>query len=147
MECRLDLGSAGEYLMFGITLPGLDLTSMDENERILIKCKPATVIASRIMDSWNLSTQEKADILNVSASTTRRYAKGLIPNRNDQRNRIRDILLIHRALLILFPVNDELRLKWVKSPNKYFKDQTAAQHMKNNGTVSVREYLEGQLCQ
>jgi len=146
-ECQLDLGSAGEYLMLGITLPGLDVTSMEEEERILIKCKPATVLALRIMDDWHLSTQEKADILNVSTSTVHRYIKGVVPKRIVQRNRIRDILLIHRALLILFPANSDFRLEWAKSPNKYFNNQTAVSHMVSNGTGSVREFLEGQLFQ
>ena len=143
--CAIDLGTVGEFEMFGITLPGLDVSTTDEHARIKIPCTTATILAIRIMDCWNLSVREQADILDVSSGTIQRYAKGVIPKQHTQRDRIRDILCLHKALLILFPANKEMRLQWITAPNMYFDGKSAAEFMVMNGTTPVREYLEAQL--
>lgn len=141
----LDLGTVGEFKMFGITLPGLDIIAMDEDDRVKIKYELGTIFAIRLMDNWGLTITEEANILDVTASTIKRYAKGVIPKSIEQRNRVRDIILMHKALLVMFSSNKNMRAGWVTAANENFNGQSAAEYMADNGTESVRNYLEAQL--
>lgn len=144
-KCEIDIGSVGEFTMFGITMPGLDVTSTDEHARVIIPCTKASMLAIRIMDLWNVSNQEKANILGVSSRTVKRYSNGVIPKHQEQRDRIRDIVIIYKSLRVLFPVNKHQRNHWVSAANDQFDGKSALEHMIDMGTQPVRQYLESQL--
>lgn len=144
-EAPIDLGSAGELLMQGITVPGIDLSAVDESSHIRIGIKDAAPVAIEIMKIWGLSQQNMASLLGVPTSTIRRYAKGCAPGRVAQREGILDILLIHKALQVLIPGSQSQNPHWILKPNDYFDGQSAYDFMVENGTSKIRQYVEAEL--
>jgi hypothetical protein len=140
----IDLGTVGEFEMLGLTLPGLDPGPQDEHAHILIPVSVATRLALRLMDSWNFDAATQARLLGVTPRTWARYRHGHTPTRDAHIDPIEDLLNIHKALTVLFrePANQQ---DWMSKPNQRFDGRTAREVLLQDGTRTVRHYLEGQV--
>ncbi len=141
---RIDLGTVGEFEMLGLTLPGINPGPQDEHAHILIPVTIATRLALRLMDTWHFDAVTQARLLGVTPRTLARCRHGHAPRRDAQIDRIEDLLNIHKALTVLFrePANQQ---DWMSKPNQRFDGRTARDVLLQDGTRTVRHYLEGQV--
>jgi len=103
----------------------------------------------KLMDLWNLSTEQQAALLGLEASNRAslgKYRKGSpIGNSRDQMERVSHLLSIHKNLRLLFPQNRELGYRWMTAHNRDFDNFAPVDVIQNwgfSGLLLVRAYLD-----
>lgn len=94
----------------------------------------------RLFELWRLDTSTQLQLLGLS-STSRallsRYRKDTaLPATRDVQDRVGWLLAIHKALGLLYPLNDSLRYGWVKQRNQAFTSHTTPAE-----TLTPLEYM------
>jgi len=143
---QVTLGTVGEFEMLGLTLPGIE-RAKDPSSLVCLPASDALKLLLRIFEKlWKLDAGTQAKLLKVSPSTLRRYRAGKsVPRRQEQLQRIEDLLRCHKALRVLFPHNPELADTWLTLRNRSFGEQSPIAHAMRHGTHDVRRYLEAEL--
>ena len=109
-------------------------------------------MAMALMNHWQLSTQDQADLLGLGAcdhDALDPYRKGELmgmgaSNGRDSIPRVKHLLGIHQSLRLMFPHNLELAYRWMGSANKAFGNRTPVATIKEqglSGLVKVSSYL------
>jgi hypothetical protein len=84
----------------------------------------------------------------VSKSILWRFRKGLamLPANKDKLDRIGWLLSIHKSLRILYPYNEDLVYRWIRTPNQRFAGKSPLNVMTGGpkGLKNVFMYLESQ---
>ena len=103
----------------------------------------------RLMDHWQLSTEQQAALLAINPSsraTLGNYRKGApIGTNRDQMERVGHLLGIHKNLRLLFPHNRELAYRWMTARNKAFGHRSPVEVVQQwgiTGLLMVRCYLD-----
>lgn len=96
----------------------------------------------RLFDLWGLDTQDRLELLGLSASSRgvlAKYARGEagIPKGHDAQERVGYLLSIHKALRLLFPHNQQLRHSWVTRRNEAFENLRPLDVMKEQGLIGL----------
>lgn len=87
-----------------------------------------------VTEDWQLSAEEKSSLLGDAEKQSI----------NDTNNRVKNVIMIHNVLHLLFP-NTVQANSWVRKPNKYFNGNTALSVMlEGNGLERVLKYLNAQ---
>lgn len=102
-----------------------------------------------LMDLWNLSTEQQANLLGIdpsSRATLAKYRKGSpIGTHRDQKERVGHLLGIHKNLRLLFPQNPDLAYRWMTASNRAFDNLTPVRVIEEwgfSGLLMVRAYLD-----
>ncbi len=114
-----------------------------------------TNMIMRLFEHWKLTYEEQAKLLDFSSkthSTINRYKNGTSAIRfdRDTYDRVRFLLVIHKLLRMLFPMNLELAYAWPKTANQFFNGKTPIEVVFEEGflgLVRVHDYLENQKMQ
>lgn len=103
----------------------------------------------KMFELWGLSTEEQLDALGLAKdnrTALKRYREGhSISSSRDMMDRAGNLLAIHKNLRLLFPRNQDLRYRWMKTRNKAFHGRTpieTIQEMGFPGLLYVRSYLD-----
>jgi hypothetical protein len=111
-----------------------------------------TKMVLNLFEHWSLNPEEQLILLGYKPTSSSTLARlrdgGAIPFNKDKIMRIDKLLLIHRALRMLYPYNLELCYSWVKRGNRVFDGETPLEIMLdgNEGLNKVWLYV-GHLCQ
>ncbi len=143
--CQISLGSVGEFRMYGLTLPGLE-DIWDPQAPVCLPVETALKLLLRIFDTiWKLDSKTQARLLKVSPSSLGRYRRGLsVPRRQEQLQRIGDLLRCYMILRVLYPYHPEAAGTWLTRANTRFRPNPVA-HMMRRGTREALLYLHGRL--
>ena len=106
----------------------------------------------QLFDHWKLSTEEQLDMLGLATddlAALAKYRRGqpIAPSQNTI-ERAGHLLAIHQNLRLLFPHNQELAYKWIRSSNKAFGGRTPVEVIHEygfSGMLMVRDYLDNML--
>lgn len=103
----------------------------------------------RLFQLWNLTTTEQLNLLGLSPksrSLLSKYGKGeALPATRDVLDRVGYLLAIHKALMLLFPENEDLFRSWIKRRNTAFGGATPLEVILEQGIVGmarVSRYLD-----
>ncbi len=141
---QIPLGSVGEFRMFGLTLPGIE-DVWDPQSQVCLPVGNALKLLLRIFEKWQLDPKTQAQLLKVSPSTLGRYRRGQsVPHRQEQLQRIGDLLRCYMVLRVLYSHNLELSDSWLTRAHTRFRPNPIA-YMMHHGTDEVMRYLHGQL--
>lgn len=142
---KITLGTVAEFRMLGLTVPGIE-SAKDSWAQVCLPTATAVKLLLAIFEKrWKLDNTTQAKLLKVSPSTLRRYRAGnSVPRRQEQLQRIEDLLRCHKALRVIFPRNPELADAWPTRRNRHFKQSPVAYAVRR-GTRNVRRYLEAEL--
>ena len=123
--------------------PVVDLSGREARGRL-------AVMVTRLLEHWNLTTREQAEVLGLSAgsrSTLGRYRSGepLADNR-DLLDRAGHLLGIHKSLRILFPHDRDLAYRWMTQSNLRLGERPVDLIVRHGfeGLLAVRRYLDFQ---
>ena len=107
-------------------------------------------MVTRLLDHWNLTAPEQAEVLGLSAgsrSTLARYRNGepLADNR-DLLDRAGHLLGVHKSLRLLFPHDRDLAYRWMTQPNRRLGARPVDLVVQHGfeGLLAVRRYLDYQ---
>lgn len=107
------------------------------------------LMVMRLLDNWQLSTEEQAVVLGLAAgnrAALARYRKGdPIGTSRDQYERVGHLLGIHKNLRLLFPKNRDLAYRWMTTRNRAFENLTPVEVIKEwgfSGLLMIRAYLD-----
>ena len=124
-------------------LHSFSVSEISQDRRALAKMIMA------LMDHWDLSTEDQAVLLGLSASSRSvlgRYRRGEpIGTTRDQFERVGHLLGIHKNLRLMFPQNRDLAYRWMTTRNKAFDNLTPTELIKEwgfPGLLTVRAYLD-----
>lgn len=142
---QVSLGSVGEFRIYGLTLPGLDEV-WDPKSQVCLPVETALRLLLRIFETlWKLDKDTQARLLQVSPATLGRYRRGLsVARRQEQLQRIGDLLRCYMILRVLYPYHPEVAENWLTRANARFRPNPVA-HMMRRGTREVLLYLHGRL--
>jgi hypothetical protein len=121
----------------------VDLDSRDARIRL-------AGLVMRLLDHWQLSAAEQAQLLGLSAgsrSTLARYRNGEpLADSRDLVDRAGHLLGIHKSLRLLFPHDRDLAYRWMTQPNLRFGARPVDVIAKRGfeGLLAVRRYLDFQ---
>jgi Protein of unknown function (DUF2384) len=107
-------------------------------------------MVTRLLDHWNLSAAEQAEILGLSAgsrSTLVRYRNGEpLADSRDLLDRAGHLLGIHKSLRVLFPHDRDLAYRWMTQHNRRFGARPVDVVVERGfeGLLAVRRYLDFQ---
>ena len=120
-----------------------DLNSREARARL-------AVMVTKLLDHWQLSAAEQAEVLGLSAAsrtTLARYRSGepLADNR-DLLDRAGHLLGIHKSLRVLFAHDRNLAYRWITQPNRRFEARPVDLIIREGfeGLLAVRRYLDFQ---
>jgi hypothetical protein len=106
-------------------------------------------LVARLFDRWQLSAQDQAVLLGLSAesrSTVARYRRGEpLADNADLLARVGHLLGIHKSLRIMFPHDPDLAYRWITTANQRFDGVAPIEVMKRygfEGVLAVRRYLD-----
>jgi hypothetical protein len=106
-------------------------------------------LVARLFDRWQLSAQDQAVLLGLSAesrSTIARYRRGEpLADNADLLARVGHLLGIHKSLRIMFPHDSDLAYRWITTANQRFDGVAPIEVMKRygfEGVLAVRRYLD-----
>ncbi len=141
----IPLGSVGEFRMFGLTLPGME-DAWDPQSQVCLPVGTGLKLLLRIFETlWKLDPKTQAQLLQVSPSTLGRYRRGQsVPRRQEQLQRIGDLLRCYMILRVLYPHNPEVADNWVMHAHRRFRPNPVV-FMQHCGTYEVMRYLQGKL--
>ena len=103
---------------------------------------------TRLLEHWNLSAAEQADILGLSSasrSTLARYRAGEpLADSRDLLDRAGHLLGIHKSLRLLFPHDRDLAYRWMTQPNRRLGGRPIDLVIEHGfeGLLAVRRYLD-----
>jgi len=108
-----------------------------------------TKMVMQLFKHWKLTNEQKTLLLGLSTttrSTLIRYEnqESYFKNRDTQ-DRAKYLLLIHKYLRTLFPLNKELVYAWPTTHNDYFSGKTPVEVIEDEGffgLIRVQQYLE-----
>ncbi len=142
---QISLGSVGEFRMFGLTLPGME-DAWDPQSQVCLPAGTGLKLLLRIFETlWKLDKKTQAQLLQISPSTLERYRRSLsVPRRQEQRQRIGDLLRCYMILRVLYPHTPEVADNWVTSAHRRFRP-TPVVFMQHGGTTEVMRHLQGKL--
>ena len=142
---QVSLGSVGEFRIYGLTLPGLE-DLWDPQAPACLPAGTALKLLLRIFETlWKLDKDTQARLLKVSPSSLGRYRRGLsVPRRQEQLQRIGDLLRCYMILRALFPHKPKAAENWFTHANPRFRPNPVG-HMMRHGTRGVLLYLHGRL--
>jgi len=142
---RIAIGTAGEFLMLNITLPGLDLTALDPEQTVSLKWAGGIQILLKQLSTWNIEEDDQARIVGVSCDTLMKWQSGTDADvTDDVLARCRALFRIHMAVRVLFPISHNPNYHghhWLHTVNKHFNGLTPIQSMIENGPADVARYL------
>lgn len=140
---KVILGSVGELMMYGLTVPGLE-NARDPLAQVCLSVADALKLLLVILESrWKLDTKTQAALLGISTSTLNQCHKGnSAPLTHRQIDRITDLLRCYKSLRVLLPREDSADT-WISRPNDRFYPSPVA-YMLQHGTKGVRRYLESE---
>ncbi len=142
---QIALGTAGEFAMYGLTLPGVG--GEDPTSIVCLSADRALRLVLPILETlWKLDRGTQAKLLKVSPSTLERYHRGkAVPRRREQIERIGGLLRIYTALRVLLPREDAAD-SWPTRSNTHFRPNPVA-YMRRRGTRDVERYLRATLAE
>jgi len=142
---RIAIGTAGEFLMLNITLPGLDLTTLDPEQAISLKLAGGIQILLNLLSKWKIKEDDKARLLGVPSETLKVWPScESTPITDDVIDRCQSLFRIHMAVSVLFPTSKNPNYHghhWLHSSNKHFNGLSPIQFMLENGPADVARYL------
>lgn len=143
---KITLGSVTEFRMLGLTVPGIE-NAKDPWAQVCLPAASAVKLLLTIFEKlWKLDAETQAKLLKVSRSTLRRYRTGSsVPRRQEQLQRIEDLLRCHKALRVIFPRNPEAADTWPTRRNTRLTP-SPVEYAVRHGTKEVRQYLEAELA-
>lgn len=102
-----------------------------------------------ILDEWKLTAEQQVQLLGLPAETRARAlarfrAGEVMPDDGDLVVRAQDLLAIHDALRVAFPMNEALAPMWVSTPSPHFGERTPLELMLEqgmSGIASVKNHL------
>jgi hypothetical protein len=108
------------------------------------------VMVTRLLDHWQLTATEQAEVLGLSAasrSTLARYRSGEpLADSRDLLDRAGHLLGIHKSLRLLFPHDRDLAYRWMKQSNRRLGARPVDVVIEQGfeGLLAVRRYLDFQ---
>lgn len=143
---KITLGTVTEFRMLGLTVPGIE-NAKDPWAQVCLPAGNALKLLLTIFEKlWKLDAETQAKLLKVSRSTLKRYRTGhSVPRRQEQLQRIEDLLRCHKALRVIFPQNSEAANTWLTRRNTRLTPSPVEYAMRH-GTRGVRQYLETELA-
>lgn len=143
---KITLGTVTEFRMLGLTVPGIE-NAQDPWAQVCLPTGNAVKLLLTIFERlWKLDAVTQAKLLKVSRSTLRRYRSGSsVPKRQEQLQRIEDLLRCHKALRVIFPRNSEVADTWPMRRNTRLQP-SPVEYAIRYGTRDVRKYLEAELA-
>jgi hypothetical protein len=103
--------------------------------------KGLAVLVLRLFDHWNLSTEQRLNLLGMrptSRAVLGKYKKGApLPPSRDVIDRAGWLLGIHKSLRLLYPRNEDIRYTWVCRRNEAFKNKAPIEVMTEEGLLGV----------
>lgn len=104
-----------------------------------------------ILDEWKLTGEQQVQLLGLPADTRGRAlarfrAGEAMPDDGDLITRAQDLLAIHDALRVAFPMNEALAPMWVTTPNSHFGERTPLDLMLAQGVDGIA-YVKQHLLQ
>jgi transcriptional regulator with XRE-family HTH domain len=121
----------------------VDVTSREARGRL-------AAMVTRLLDHWNLTTAEQAELLGLSSgsrSTLARYRSGEpLADSRDLLDRAGHLLGIHKSLRLLFPHDKDLAYRWMTQPNRRLgaRPVDLIIELGFEGLLAVRRYLDFQ---
>jgi hypothetical protein len=121
----------------------IDLGSREARARL------ATMV-TRLLEHWQLTTAEQAEILGLSAgsrTTLARYrGREPLADNRDLLDRAGHLLGIHKSLRLLFPHDRDLAYRWITQPNRRLGSRPVDIIIERGfeGLLAVRRYLDFQ---
>lgn len=111
--------------------------------------KVIAIAITRLFNLWGISQESQCSLLGINLSsrnTLNLMGEGVIgiPAGRDSRDRVGNLLSIHKALRLLYPKNPELLSGWITRRNKKFDGRTPLEVMIEDGylgVVKVSHYL------
>ena len=107
-------------------------------------------MVTRLLDHWELSAVEQAELLGLSTasrSTLARYRAGEpLADSRDLLDRAGHLLGIHKSLRLLFPHDRDLAYRWMTQPNRRLGARPVDVAIRHGfeGLLAVRRYLDFQ---
>jgi len=142
---RIAIGTAGEFLMLNITLPGLDLTTLDPEQTVSLKWVGGIQILLSLLSKWEIKEDDQARLLGISIDTLKTWPScDVTPITDDVIDRCQSLFRIHMAVSVLFPISKNPSYHghhWLHTANKHFKGLTPIQFMLEKGPADVARYL------
>lgn len=131
--------------MFGLTLPGIE-EAWDPQSQVCLPVGNALKLLLRIFETlWKLDKDTQAKLLQVSPSTLGRYRRGLsVPRRQEQLQRVGDLLRCYMILRVLYPYHPEAADGWLTRAHRRFRPNPVV-YMQHCGTQEVVRHLQGKL--
>ncbi len=138
------LGTLDELDMHGLMLPGMQ-GAKDPGSVARLPVDVTLKLLMCILENlWRLDRETQSKLLKVSPSTLAFYRRGKsVPRRNEQLERIGDLLRCYKALRVLLP-RAEAADAWPMQSNARFRPNPVA-YMLRHGTKDVRQYLEAEM--
>jgi hypothetical protein len=124
---------------------GMDLATPNAR-RIMAKA------LMNLFGQWGIDNNSQLNLLGLSSnsrSLLNKYREGEkgLPTSRDVTDRVGWLLAIHKALRLLFPHNEQLRISWVTRRNAAFDNRTPLEFMTERGIIglaNVSRYLDYQ---
>jgi len=142
---RIAIGTAGEFLMLNITLPGLDLTTLDPEQTVSLKWVGGIHILLRQLSKWGIEEGDQARILGTTCESVKVWQSGEdAPVTDDVIDRCQSLFRIHMAVSVLFPTTKNPNYHghhWLHTENNHFNGLSPIQFMLENGPADVARYL------
>jgi len=142
---RIAIGTVGEFLMLNITLPGLDLTTLDPEQTVSLKWVGGIQILMNLFSKWKINADDQARLLGIPTDTLKTWPFcDATPITDDVVDRCQSLFCIHMAVLVLFPTSKNPNYHghhWLHTTNKHFSGLTPIQFMLENGPADVARYL------
>lgn len=144
-EPRIPIGTIEEFEMLGLLLrePLCNMGSEKASDVITVPSSAAVKLVLRILKNWNIPESEHARVLGMTFQLLEMYKQeGNYPVAKIELQRLEDILVMHKALMVLFPNNPEFRNGWCTSKNAILGDRRPIDIILMEGTSDIRRHLE-----
>jgi len=109
-------------------------------------------LAMQLLDRWELSNQDKLELLGIPQCTTSilaRYRRGQpLPAHRDALERVGHLLAIHKGLRLYFPHNPDIAYGWISTRNQDLGGISPVDLIRRDGfsgLLAVRDYVESML--
>ena len=107
------------------------------------KRKALAGVVMRVLDKWDLDTASQLTLLGLAESSRAqltKYRNGIqaVSAGQDPLQRVGYIISIYQLLKSLYPKNDEIRKKWVKTKNPALDNYTPLEIMLMGGLPEIK---------